>query len=1344
VGPDATHDAHASAPTDDAADRRWRFWIDRGGTFTDLVAVRPDGSPVTHKLLSDDPLHGEDATLLGIRHLMGLPPGAPIPGAAIAEVRMGTTVGTNALLERRGEPTALAVTRGFADALRIGYQDRPDIFALRIELPELLHERVIEIDERVRADGTVERPLDEEAARAAFAAARAAGLRSIAIALMHGYRHPRHEERLGRIARELGFTQISLSHETIPLVKLVGRAETTVVDAYLSPILRRYVDTIAADLGAKTDDGVTAGGGAPSTRGTPAEADLRATAAAGGGAPSDGGAASDDGAASGVAATPSHAPRLFFMQSHGGLTDARGFRGKDSILSGPAGGIVGAVETCRGAGYDRIVTFDMGGTSTDVAHYAGSYERSLESTVAGVRLRSPMLRIHTVAAGGGSVCTFTDGRYRVGPRSAGADPGPACYRRGGPLTVTDCNVVVGKIRPEHFPHVFGPGGDQTIDPAASRARLDEVAAAMRAEGVEPGPPEQLADDLIRVAVDGMARAIKQISTHRGYDVSDYTLCCFGAAGGQHACLVADDLGIRSIILHPLAGVLSAYGMGLASVRALRQHSVERPLEPQAASDLTRLLDDLARAAADELVAQGAPPDRIIVERRLLLKYEGTDMTLPITWRPIAEMADELGATHRERYGFTMDEARLVVDAVQIEAIDRGDAAQLSARERDAAQLSVGARDAAPPSAEAPDGPAISIYTAGRRRHAPVLARDGLSSGDTIDGPAIIFEPTSTTVVEPGWSAEVLRGGELLLRRHARVTPEAATTHPPVVASRTKASAAGVCSPLLLEVFNNLFMSCAEQMGAMLQNTARSVNVKERLDFSCAIFDEHGRLIANAPHLPVHLGSMGETVRAVLQAHGGRLRRGDAILVNSPYHGGTHLPDLTVVSPVSIDERQGGAARHGAAPGAQRPLFYLAARAHHADVGGSTPGSMPPDSRTIDDEGVLIRDFLLVEDGRFREAELVALLSGGVHPARNVPQNVADLKAQVAANARGGAELRRMVAQYGVDVVRPYVGFMYEHAEDSVRRALRELAGGSFECRLDDGDRIAVRIDVHRSRGTARIDFSGTSSQRPDNFNAPRAVTIAAVLYVVRTLVDVEIPLNEGCLAPLEIVIPDGCLLAAAHPAAVAAGNVEISQIVTDTLLGAFGVLAGSQGTMNNLTFGNGRHQYYETICGGAGAGRDFDGCSAVHSHMTNSRLTDPEVLESRHPVVVEEFSVRCGSGGGGRRRGGDGARRRLRFLEPMTAAIVSGRRSVAPHGLDGGRPGLCGRNAVVRGGTPETREGRAAGRAVAGAVAPGTDERREEIGGVAGMELRPGDAVVIETPGGGGFGAPPDGPGTRA
>jgi len=1304
----------------------WRFWVDRGGTFTDLVALRPDGTLVTHKLLSDDPTQDVDAALLGIRRLMGAPGDTgigggsdPLSGAAIAEVRMGTTVGTNALLERGGEPTVLAITRGFADALRIGYQDRPDIFALEVELPEPLHERVIEIDERVRADGTVELPLDEEAAREALGAARAAGLRSVAVALMHGYRYPEHELRLAELARELGFIQVSLSHETIPLVKLVGRAETTVVDAYLSPILRRYVDTIAADLGAQA--GTWQEGAEPPREGA--------------------------------------APRLFFMQSHGGLTDAATFRGKDSILSGPAGGIVGAVETCRRAGHEELVTFDMGGTSTDVAHYAGAYERSLESTVGGVRLRSPMLRIHTVAAGGGSICRFAEGRYRVGPRSAGADPGPACYRRGGPLTVTDCNVVVGKIRPEHFPHVFGPGGDQTIDPDASRARLDEVAAAMRAAGLDPGSPEELADDFLRVAVDNMARAIKEISTHRGYDVSDYTLCCFGAAGGQHACLVAESLGIRSILLHPLAGVLSAYGMGLASIRALRQRTVERPLEAAAVPALTALFDELAEAATGELLAQGSPSGRIAVERRLLLKYEGTDMTLPIAWRTgdraLDGMADEFTATHRERYGFTMDEARLVVDAVEVEAVDAGDAAEVA--QRPAPQRAAGTsgvRDTTQRDTTRPDGgPEATIYTAGARRRAEVFDRAELEPGAAVNGPAIVFEPTSTTVVEPGWAAEVLPGGELLLHRTGRAEDDTAGSRDRAAGerdgraagersepladergSRTSGArngraaadetAARACSPLLLEVFNNLFMSCAEQMGAALRNTARSVNVKERLDFSCAIFDEHGDLVANAPHLPVHLGSMGETVRAVLGSHDGRLQRGEAVLVNSPYHGGTHLPDLTVVSPVFADDCDNSEGKDSAIfadDGAASnddpsPLFYVASRAHHADVGGITPGSMPPHSRTIDDEGVLVHDFVLVEDGGFRERALAELFSTGPWPARNVPRNVADLKAQVAANARGTAELRRMVAHYGVEQVRDYVGFMRRHAEASVRRALRGLEGGAFECLLDDGDRIAVEVTVDRDAGSARIDFTGTSPQRPDNFNAPRAVTVAAVIYTVRTLVDVEIPLNEGCLAPLELIIPDGCLLAATHPAAVVAGNVEVSQIVTDALLGAFGVLAGSQGTMNNLTFGDGTHQYYETICGGVGAGRGFDGCAAVHSHMTNSRLTDPEVLEWRHPVVVEEFAVRHGSGGRGRWRGGDGARRRLRFLAPMTAAVLSGRRRVAPHGLDGGEAGAQGRNLVVR-----------------------ADGRAEDVGGVARRDMQVADAVIIETPGGGGFGRPPSG-----
>jgi len=1000
------------------------------------------------------------------------------------------------------------------------------------------------------------------------------------------------------------------------------------------------------------------------------------------------------------------------MQSHGGLTDARGFRGKDCILSGPAGGIVGAAETCRRAGFERIVSFDMGGTSTDVAHHAGVYERSLESTVGGVRLRSPMLRIHTVAAGGGSVCSFEEGRYRVGPRSAGAAPGPACYRRGGPRTRTDCNVVLGKVLPEHFPHVFGPRGDQTIDPVASRARLDEVADAMRAAGLDPGSSEKVADDFVRVAVDNMARAIRQISTHRGYDIAGYTLSCFGAAAGQHACLVAESLGMASVLIHPLAGVLSAYGLGLASVRALRQRGVEALLE-EAHASAAAVLDELAADAAAELVAHGAPPGRIVVKRRLLLKYRGTDMTIPVDWDSVAAMSAFFAGIHRERYGFTMDETPLVIDAAEAEAIDGGDAEAAAIRATSARPAEIAAAPAPTPIARR------MVFTGGRRRRTAVFRRDDLPAGTALTGPAVIVEPASTTIVEPGWQAQVLPGGELLLTRRR---PESASQSGGEPADLTQPSTHHSThrstrrSPLQLEIFNNLFMSCAEQMGTMLANTARSVNVKERLDFSCAIFDDQGRLVANAPHLPVHLGSMGETVRAVLRSHDGALPPGESALVNSPYHGGTHLPDLTVVTPVwpqtpdAPDAIPARGARHAPAV----PLFYVASRAHHADIGGTTPGSMPPDSRTLHDEGVLIDDFTLVRDGQFREAELVALLAAAAHPARNIPQNVADLKAQVAANARGAAELRRTVERYGEPTVRAYIGHMREHAEDCVRQALRKAPGGAFTCALDDGDRIAVSVAVDRAAGTARIDFTGTSPQRPDNFNAPRAVTVAAVLYAVRTLVDVDIPLNEGCLAPLELVIPDGCLLAAAYPAAVVAGNVEISQLVTDALLGAFGVLAGSQGTMNNVTFGDGGRQYYETICGGVGAGPGWPGCGAVHSHMTNSRLTDPEVLEWRHPVVVDEFAVRRGSGGRGRWPGGAGARRRLRSLAPMTAAIVSGRRVVPPHGLGGGEPGAPGRNAVLR-----------------------ADGTIEELGGGARLELAPGDALLIETPGGGGFGPPP-------
>jgi 5-oxoprolinase (ATP-hydrolysing) len=1233
----------------------WRFWIDRGGTFTDVVARPPGGGVRTLKLLSEDPARYEDAAVEGVRRLLGLEGDEPVPVQLVSELRMGTTVATNALLERQGSPTLYVTTRGFGDALRIGYQDRPDIFALDIRLPKPAYARVLEVDERVGADGAVVRPLDEEGARRGLEEARRAGLDAVAVAFMHGYAYPEHERRVAELARAAGFSQVSVSHEASPLMKLVGRGETTVVDAYLSPILRRYVDGVAAQF--------------------------------------------DD-------------TRVRFMQSHGGLTDAALFRGKDAILSGPAGGVVGAVAVSRRAGFDRVIAFDMGGTSTDVSHYAGQLERSHESVVGGVRLRSPMLRIHTVAAGGGSVCSFEGGRYRVGPRSAGADPGPACYGKGGPLTITDCNLVTGKLRPSFFPHVFGPDGAGAIDEEAAREALAAVAASMRAAGIDPPAPEQLADDFIRVACEAMARAIKRISTQRGHDISDHVLCCFGGAAGQHACLVAGALGMTQVLLHPLAGVLSAYGMGLADVRALRERSLETPLE-QAGGPAAAALAELEAAALAELERQGIAAVDALVERRGHIKYAGTDVALPVPWAAPEEMAATFLELHQTRYGFLMPARGLTLEAVAVEAIGAGASAT-------AGEMS--AEAGAPAQYHPPGGPVpqetAQVFTGGRSYEAPVLVRESLPPAAVVEGPAVLCEATSTTVVEPGWRAEVLAGGELLLRRSS----------PPARPSADPAHA----SPLLLEVFNSLFMSIAEQMGATLANTAVSVNIKERLDFSCAVFDARGGLVANAPHLPVHLGSMGASVQAVLERHRGELRPGDAWLLNSPYAGGTHLPDLTVVTPVFPDHGDARGPGHEASGTADpaEPLFFVASRAHHADVGGVTPGSMPPGSRTIDDEGVLIEDFHLVEDGRLREAEVAELLTSGAHPVRDLQQNLADLRAQAAANARGGAELGRMVAEFGLPLVVAYMRHVQDNAAEAVRRVLDRFAGPGtdasvgagdsprrFRQKLDDGSEIVVAVTIDQETRRATVDFTGTSPQRGDNFNAPEAVTTAAVLYVFRTLVDADIPLNAGCLEPLDIVIPRGSMLSPVRPAAVAAGNVETSQAVTAALLGALSAAAASQGTMNNLTFGDDRYQYYETICGGAGAGTDWDGCSAVHTHMTNSRLTDPEVLEWRFPVRVEEFRVRAGSGGGGAHRGGDGAVRRLRFLEPLTAAIVSSSRRVPPYGLAGGLPGACGRNAVER------RDG-------------GT----EELPGVAQTLMAPGDVLVIETPGGGGYGTPPGEP----
>jgi 5-oxoprolinase (ATP-hydrolysing) len=1195
---------------------RWQFWIDRGGTFTDVVARAPDGRLITEKLLSDAPEQYRDAAVEGVRRILGLAAGEPIPAERIAAIKMGTTVATNALLQRRGEPVVLAITRGFADALRIGYQNRPQLFARRIVLPDMLYDEVVEIDERIDALGRVLTPLEEQAAGDALAAAAARGLRAVAIVLMHGYRYTAHEQRLAEIARDAGFTQISISHEMGGLMRLVPRGDTTVVDAYLTPVLRRYVDALESAFGAVP---------------------------------------------------------LMMMQSNGGLTGARRFQGKDAILSGPAGGVVSMVETARQAGFAKVIGFDMGGTSTDVSHFDGEYERSFESEVAGVRICAPMMRINTVAAGGGSILYFDGARFRAGPESAGADPGPACYRRGGPLTVTDANVLLGRIQPDLFPSVFGPDGRQSLDAAVVHERFAELADEVAAATGEPATPETVADGFLAVAINNMANAIKQISVQRGYDVTRYVLNCFGGAAGQHACRIADQLGLTTVLIHPLAGVLSAYGMGLAQIRSLREQTIEAKLTEALTPALLAAADGLSAEAMAEVAAQGVADDAIRLIRTAHLKYQGTDTPLPVALDASAVMADAFARQHHQHFGFVMPDCPLVVDAVSVEAVGSGASIDPAA---------------AAPIPVAPSLPRLnrtaSTWLNGAWQTVPIEQRSALRPGDCLAGPAILVEATSTTVVEPGWRAEVTGRGDLLLTREQ-----------PLARRSVRGRRA---DPVMLEVFNSLFMSVAEQMGAVLAKTARSVNIKERFDFSCAVFDAEGALVANAPHVPVHLGSMSDSVARIIGRFGSSIYPGDAFVLNAPYAGGTHLPDITVISPV-FD-----------AAGRER-LFFVGARGHHADIGGISPGSMPPGSRSIDQEGVLIDAMHLVSAGRFEEAAIRALLTGGPWPARNPEQNIADLKAQIAANTRGIAELRKMVDAFGLDVVQAYMGHVQDNAEAHVRRVIGALHDGTFRVEMDSGAVIKVAIRVDHARRSACIDFTGTAAQQDDNLNAPPAIAKAAVLYVFRTLVDEDIPLNAGCLKPLRIIIPAGSMLAPRYPAAVVAGNVETSQAVTNALYGALGVMAAAQGTMNNFTFGNARHQYYETICGGAGAGADFDGADAVHTHMTNTRLTDPEVLEWRFPVLLRRFAIRRGSGGRGRHRGGCGVIRAIEFREPMQAGILSNHRRIPPFGLNGGAPGECGHNRVIR-----------------------ADGTVVELPATASVEVDAGDVFVIETPGGGGYG----------
>ncbi len=1194
----------------------WQFWVDRGGTFTDIVARTPNGEIKTHKLLSENPEAYTDAAVHGIRSLLGLDKDDPIPAGLIGAVKMGTTVATNALLERKGEATVLVTNSGLGDILRIGYQNRPRLFELNIVLPELLYTDVIEVSERLAADGDVIRPLDADAIRTDLHAAFDSGIRAVAVALMHSYRFPDHERQIGEIAQQIGFTQVSLSHAASPLIKLIGRGDTAVVDAYLSPILRRYVDQVRDAL--KTVDGKSA--------------------------------------------------PLMFMQSNGGLTDAGLFQGKDAILSGPAGGVVGMVQTAAAHGIDKLIGFDMGGTSTDVCHYAGSYERSFETEVAGVRMRAPMMSIHTVAAGGGSILSFSQGRLQVGPDSAGANPGPASYRRGGPLTVTDCNVLLGKVQPDRFPHVFGPNSDQPLDVDAARAKFGEMASQIAEEtGEPPRPVEELATGFLRIAVENMANAIKKISVQRGYDVTKYTMNCFGGAGGQHACLVADVLGMEKIYIHPFAGVLSAFGMGLADVRAMREHQFSGPLSNRDAA--AAALDKLVADAASEVAGQGIAAGNITIERIAHLRTEGAHQTLAVPFGTADQMARDFDATHKAQFGFVPDYKGLVIDLLTAEAIGTtGEPVSLTA----------------PDNPDATPADMARMYSEGAWGDVPVYDRTKLRLGDTIDGPAILTEPTGTNIIEPDWRAECVAGGDLMLIR---------------VAQAERAEAIGTkVDPVLLEVFNNLFMSIADQMGATLANTAYSVNIKERYDFSCAIFDVNGDLVANAPHVPVHLGSMSESVRVVLAQNKGKITPGDVFMMNNPYNGGTHLPDVTVITPV-FDEA------------GESILYTVASRGHHADIGGKTPGSAPPDSRHIDEEGVLIDNFLLVKAGELQEVATRKLLASGKYPCRNINQNMADLSAQIAANATGQTELLKITRQFGTDAVAAYMRHVQDNAEESVRRVLDVLKDCANVYTLDSGKQIKVVITVDRASRSAIIDFAGTSGQDEFNYNAPLAICRAVVLYVFRTLVGSDIPMNEGCLKPLDLRVPEGSMINPAYPAAVISGNTEVSQAIADTMYGALGVIAGSQGTMNNFVYGNAVYQNYETICGGTGAGDGFDGTSAVHSHMTNTRMTDPEVLETRFPVRLDEFSIRAGSGGVGKWTGGSGIVRRLRFLEPASVTVLSSHRKSGAAGAAGGQDGKPGVNSVER----------ATGQVDA---LQGNDETQMAVD----------DVFVMETPGGGGFG----------
>lgn len=1191
--------------------KKWDFWVDRGGTFTDIVARTPNGALKAHKLLSENPEAYPDAAIQGIRDLMGLAKSQTIPSEQIATVKMGTTVATNALLERKGDRVLLLTNKGFADALEIGYQARPRLFDREIKKPGLLYEQVAEVSGRILNDGLEEQVFDEEEAKLVLQKAYDDGIRSVAIVFMHAYRFPNHEQSAAVIAKRIGFEQISPSHVVSPLIKFVGRGDTAVVDAYLSPILRRYVDQVESELDTQNTD-----------------------------------------------------LRLMFMMSSGGLTAAHLFQGRDAILSGPAGGIVGAVETSRIAGYEKIISFDMGGTSTDVAHYAGDLEKDFDTQVAGVRMRAPMMKIHTVAAGGGSLLTYDGSRYRVGPQSAGANPGPTSYRRGGPLAVTDANVMLGKLQPKFFPSVFGPDQKQPLDKKAVEEKFNEIA---KTSGVSS--PEEVAEGFLKIAVENMANAVKKISVQRGYDITKYALTCFGGAGGQHACAVADILGMKTIIIHPFSGILSAYGMGLADIKASRQRSVEKTFNSPVLQDLQWTINQLGKEAKQELIEQGVKCEQISIQRKLHLKYKGTDSTIDVPFASIAAMQTAFEKIHKEQFGFIMPDNNIVIDLVEVEAIGGG-AVSLETKHEAS-------------NSKAQSTETVKFYSGGTWQTANVYDRNLLRTGHKVKGPAIIVEDIGTIIVEPNWQADVNEYEHIILSR--------------LETEKQRELVSADADPVMLEVFNNLFMSIAEQMGVRLQKTARSTNIKERLDFSCAVFNGESALIANAPHTPVHLGSMDASVKSVMAAHA-TMKKGDVYVTNAPYNGGTHLPDITVVTPVFGDKNS-------------KPLFFVASRGHHADVGGIAPGSMTPLATSIEEEGVVLDNLKLVEEGEFLDTEIRQVLDGGKYPCRNTEQNIADLKAQIAANEKGVRELLSMVDNFSLEVVLSYMGHVRDYAEECVRRVIANLQDGEAVTHFDQGCKIVLKITVDNEARSATLDFTGTSDQQSDNFNAPEPVTRAAVLYAFRCMVDDDIPMNEGCMRPLNIILPERSMLTPQYPAAVVAGNVEVSQAVTDCLFAALNAIAGAQGTMNNFNFGDDEYQYYETICGGSGAGPGFNGAHAVHTHMTNTRLTDPEVLELRYPVVLEKFQIRRGTGGKGKWTGGDGLNRTVRFLQPMDVSFLCGRRVVPPAGLAGGEDGVIGRNAK---------------RDVDGTV--------HELDGRVQLRCEKGEAVIIQTPSGGGYG----------